>query len=168
MQKETGVPPADNYFSDGMNEKIRYAGVKSMIVLFGYPTDSWEFASGLLAVAWGAGVIRTDWIAYGATEGYTEIAPLWVWGLVMLLLGLSNIVVMFRAAWDKYRAGSSLVLSFMWITLSYNQFAFGMAGGIGEIYLVAALLSILCTVRLFHFRRRVLQALRTERADCHT
>lgn len=143
----------------------QYAG-KSMVVLFGYPTDTWEFASGLLAIAWGWGTFRTGHVEAGAVEGYAQVAPIWSWGAMMFILGLTNIAVMYRRAWDKYRAFTSLVLAFMWITLAYNQFMFGYEGGIGEIYTVAALLSVLCTIRLFHFRRKVVQVLKRDKADC--
>jgi nitrate reductase gamma subunit len=81
-----------------------------------------EYVCAFAAILWGLWVVNPFWNTFDPTKSsvfrsMSEVAPEWVWGLVILLIGILQFVSR-RTMNIKFRSISSFLAMFVWITLS--------------------------------------------------
>jgi hypothetical protein len=100
-----------------------------------------EFIPAIFCVLWGFWIGNPWWVAFNSSSAFrlmNKIAPEWLWGLSIFLVGLFQLIFLFTKNL-KFRLFSSLLSCFSLISLSVI-FAFGNYESTATInYIVLAL-----------------------------
>lgn len=106
---------------------IRFVIDRVLNLLFAYPTDSWEFASGSLLTVMGAWSLANPEMYEIGLYRHFQAAAIAVgvdasllWGGAFLVVGIAKLGSLLFSKFDEFRVVTSAVAAFVWITLAYN------------------------------------------------
>lgn len=124
-------------------------------ILFGYPTDSWEFTNSVLAMSWGVwvGFVVPD-LFFIAPELYQHMMflPQWLWGGLMILLGVVSFAALFVPRYSMLREFTSILMAVAWATIAWALILIDWQLTSTPMYVVPAVMSALTAVRLRLYR----------------
>lgn len=163
---QQGVPPLAAVQPTPMARLSKHVLNRLLNILFSYPTDTWEFASSLLLMAWGAWVLvfpeTMDFestVALVKSVSVLPLAPNVAVGLLTLVPGLAGFGSLFYRRFDQFRIWAVAFEAATFTTMAYGIALAEPRHWSIPLFALFSLFTVLSVLRLVLSRRDVMEAL---------
>jgi len=112
--------------------------------------DSAEFVMGIIAMIWGLWLLNPAWDSYVSTPSYAPLetlAPEWIVGVGMFMVGAAQIVALLLEA-RSWRRATALMMVSAWVFIGVTFGYANIASTEGPVCLTYALAEIWAFLRL--------------------